>query len=253
MTGKRTFQTAILMAMVAVGNPRSPGRSALGQAHGQRPRRGRPNQEYPVTEQNGPWMVMAGSFSGEVADQAHDLVLELRKRYKLAAYSHKVEFKLDDPNGPNGPLGPRRRQYKQLADHPELYKDGAIAQYAVLVGNYPAIHDPEARKDLQTLICSARLSQGLREAARTPDAGRLRHIQEDIKERLSPGGETKRKGPMGHAFVTTNPQLPSEYYAPKGKFDKLVLRMNRGVTSTACRTAPAGIRSRWPCLPARSW
>ena len=36
-----------------------------------------PNKSYPLTEKNGPWMILACSFSGEKASQqAHDLVFE---------------------------------------------------------------------------------------------------------------------------------------------------------------------------------
>ena len=35
---------------------------------------------------------------------------------------------------------------------------------------------------------------------------------------------------MGHAFITTNPLLPADYYAPRKGIDELVLRMNKGVT-----------------------
>ena len=35
---------------------------------------------------------------------------------------------------------------------------------------------------------------------------------------------------MGHAFITTNPMLLSDYFVPKGGIDELVLRMNKGVT-----------------------
>ncbi len=48
---------------------------------------------YKLVEENGPWMVMACSFSGKGAEkQAHELVLELRKRYKLPAYVYLGHF-----------------------------------------------------------------------------------------------------------------------------------------------------------------
>ena len=62
-----------------------------------------PNKTYAIAEANGPYMIMACSFSGPDAErQAKELVLELRKKYKLEAYVHKVHFKLDDPNGDAG-------------------------------------------------------------------------------------------------------------------------------------------------------
>jgi len=42
----------------------------------------------------------------------------------------------------------------------------------------------------------------------------------------------KRKGPLGKAFVTSNPLLPAEYFVPKG-IDQFVVSMNKA-WSTAC-------------------
>ena len=51
-----------------------------------------------LEDTNGPWLIMACSFSGKDAEQqAHDLPLELRKRYKLEAFVHKADFKLTIP------------------------------------------------------------------------------------------------------------------------------------------------------------
>ena len=52
-----------------------------------------PNQPYRLGEDHGPWMIMACSFSGEGAEeQARELVYELRKRYKLEAFTHRMRF-----------------------------------------------------------------------------------------------------------------------------------------------------------------
>ena len=52
-----------------------------------------PEKAYPLTEKNGPWMIMAVTFSGEgAAEDAQALVYELRKRYKLPAYTHEMTF-----------------------------------------------------------------------------------------------------------------------------------------------------------------
>ena len=38
-----------------------------------------PNKSYPLTAENGPWLIMAATFSGEKArEQAQELVYELR-------------------------------------------------------------------------------------------------------------------------------------------------------------------------------
>ncbi|MGA2033639.1 MAG: hypothetical protein ABSG68_15400, partial [Thermoguttaceae bacterium] len=190
-----------------------------------------PAKEYTLKEDNGPWMIMTCSFTGEKAEkQAHDLALELRKRYKLEAYTYKGGFKLDDPNGPNA-RGPAaiRWQYKRFHDNPKLYNDGAIKEVAVLVGNYPSVEDPEAKRTLQKIKCSQpeqlKIQDG--EAVSRPLAT-LRMIQEKVP--LPENIEHKKHGPLGHAFITTNPLLHADYYVPKGGIDELVLRMNKGVT-----------------------
>ena len=51
-----------------------------------------------LTDANGPWMILAASFSGSGADQqARDLVEELRTRYKLPAYVYQKEFDFSKP------------------------------------------------------------------------------------------------------------------------------------------------------------
>jgi hypothetical protein len=188
-----------------------------------------PKKPYALKEDNGPWMIMTCSFSGPRAEQqAHELVFELRQRYKLEAYAYRKGFKLDDPNGGRGadPLGsPVRWQYKKFKNRTE------IDETAVLVGNYPSVDDAEARRSLQTLKYAQ--PDCLKPAAGKPtsqDFAGFRAIQEYTREKYPNIFEQKQYGPMGHAFVTTNPLLPADYFAPRNGIDELVLKMNKGVT-----------------------
>ena len=168
-----------------------------------------PKQPYPVKDDNGPWMIMTSSFSGLNADkQAHDLVIELRQRYKLEAYVYKKEFKLDDPNGDRGtnPLGAPRWQYKKFKNSTE------IEQTAVLVGNYHSTDDPEAQATLKKLKYAE--PDCLKPTADKPTSQTLAALRTIQKMILPDESEKKRQGPMSHAFVTTNPLLPADYYAP---------------------------------------
>lgn len=190
-----------------------------------------PNKTYAVTDANGPYMIMACSFSGPEAEkQAKELVLELRKKHKLEAYLHKVHFKLDDPNGETSANGsPRRRsyQYARFMAHPDRYKDGAIKEVAVMVGNYRAVEDPDTQKTLKTLKSAQPDCLQVEKGKRTSQTlAALRFVQQHV---AMEGNQTKGRGPMGHAFVTTNPLLPPDYYAPKGVVDELVLKMNKKV------------------------
>src|SRR5690348_47310 len=55
-----------------------------------------PEKAYPLTEKQGPWVIMAITFSPkakETADayaQAQELVIELRSHYKLDAYVYEI-------------------------------------------------------------------------------------------------------------------------------------------------------------------
>src|SRR5688572_32389036 len=57
-----------------------------------------PDKSYELEESHGPWMILAASFAGPTADQqAHDLVLELRQRFKLEAYTFQQVFDFSQP------------------------------------------------------------------------------------------------------------------------------------------------------------
>jgi hypothetical protein len=192
-----------------------------------------PEKVYRVTESNGPWMVMACSFSGDGAEkQAKDLVLELRKRYKLQAYTYQGHF---DPGEAQGrgvdEFGnPRKWNYvkykdskdKEKARHPEL------VETAVLVGNFRSADDPDGQAVLQKIKTASPHCLDVKEGQHTNQtlAG-WRAIQRQVQESL--GGEKKSTGFMGHAFITTNPSLPPEYFSQKNTVDDFIIALNKDV------------------------
>jgi hypothetical protein len=175
------------------------------------------DKSYVLSEENGPWMIMACSFSGDGAEkQAQDLVAELRTRYKLSAYLHKVRFDLGDAAG----LGvdrygsPVKMRYR---------KGSEVNEVAVLVGDYSAVDDQEAQKVLKKLKYTNPKCLDVKETKGTYQSlAALRTIQGLL------GSQNKEKGPMAHAFITTNPLLPKDYFAPHG-LDPLVIEMNKNV------------------------
>lgn len=180
-----------------------------------------PGQPYNLTKENGPWTIMACSFSGDHArDEAHALVIELRKRYKLAAYVYQKEFDFGD-----GTYGRGIDRYGQPL-RMRYQRGDEVTEVAVMVGDYPAVDDPDAQRTLQKL-------KYLRPECLKLDVGKkttrslagLRLIQQTV---LADGNEKKERGPLGHAFVTTNPLLPKDYFAPKG-IDKFVVALNENV------------------------
>lgn len=173
-----------------------------------------PDKTYELGEDNGPWMVMACSFSGDLAaDEAHALVLELRSRYKLPAYMYKKTFELNDDD--------------QGRDQPVRYQqDEHVTEYAVLVGNFSSIDDPQAQETLRKIKYFRPDCLELSPDRKTTrNLAALRYIQKSL---LSTDNEKKTKGPMGHAFLTTNPLLPKEYFRPNG-VDQFVVKLNEGL------------------------
>jgi hypothetical protein len=185
-----------------------------------------PNSLYPIDENNGPWMIMAATFSGQGAqDQARQLIYELRHEHKLPAYSYQKKFEFSkavDGKGLN-----RYGEVPKMRYH----RDDDFVEIAVLVGDYPAVDDPQAQKVLKKLkyIEPKALTVGAGQST-SQSLAALRTIQRQIKKAVLPANSDElKRGPMANAFVVTNPFLPKEYFVPKG-IDKFVVDMNAGVT-----------------------
>lgn len=181
-----------------------------------------PNKSYQLTESNGPWMIMAVTFSGDNAEeQARELTHELRSRYKLPAYTHQVSFDYSkDTDGRNKQLGGARRA---------RYRMEHVREIAVLVGDYHAVDDREAQKVLDKLKYAQPDCLDIEQRAKDgKQESRSLAIWRVVERSLVSDEQKKQKGPMGHAFITTNPLLPNEYFAPKG-IEKMVLEMNEPV------------------------
>lgn len=223
MVGKWTFRTSIfcLTAVVClVGSARAalPLTSLLSFSRVDAD----PDKDYRVSDENGPWMIMACPFSGEGAEeQARELVLELRKRYKLEAYIHPVKFDLGDvqPRGLNRYGDPLRGRYRNGSQLKEI---------AVMVGNFQSADDPKTQKALQKLKTSHPKCLEIGEDKQTNRSlAGWRMIEHRMQKII--GSDKQKSGPMGHAFVTTNPLLPKDFFAAPG-VDKLVVEMNKHVT-----------------------
>ncbi len=231
MIGKWTFRIAALSLMLgiqatAVSRADTPWSNLLAT----RSVEADPAKPYALKEEHGPWIIIACSFNGEKAQkQAHDLVLELRQRYRVEAFIHRVDFKLDDPNGNVQPLfaSPHRHVYKMVTENPKAFRDGAIKEIAVVVGNFPAIDDPDAQKALQKL--KSVNPECLRSNQEERSLSGWRAIQASVKELPQFIEGRRQTGPLSHAFITRNPLLPENYFAPKGGVDELVLKINENV------------------------
>jgi hypothetical protein len=178
------------------------------------------DKSYQLTDQHGPWMILAASFVGEGAErQARDLVQELRSEFNLEAYTHVKTYDFTesvvglgvDPYG-----GPKKMRYANRKKFDEI---------AVLVGAYQGVEDPNVEKDLEKLKYA---QPKCLDPKRREESSQALFSLRELHRRLTPNNEMRQRGPMGSAFVTRNPMLPEEFFAPKG-LDPLVVRMNQNV------------------------
>jgi hypothetical protein len=172
-----------------------------------------------LTQDNGPWMVMAASFQGDGAEQqAQDLAQEFRQKQQLPAYVHDQTFDFSGENpgrGVDNYGGPVRRRYQHEKAH----------EFAVLVGNFPRIDDLEAQKTLERIkTMQSDVFKGDGDDAPS-GIDRARKLSSTMLEKA---GVQKQRGPMAKAFMTHNPLLPKEYFVPKG-VDDFVAKMNKAV------------------------
>jgi hypothetical protein len=170
-----------------------------------------------LTPDNGPWLIIAESFSGDAAEkQARDLADELRAA-GLNAYVHDRPFDFSEKNPGRGldEYGaPVRKRYQREADH----------QWAVLVGDFNSIEDPAAQATLERVKSMPSKVLAITE----DDASGLDQMKQFTSNVVDKLGRRKERGPMAMAFFTRNPLLPREYFVPKG-VDDFVASMNRDV------------------------
>jgi hypothetical protein len=177
-----------------------------------------PKKSYELEESQGPWMIMAASFAGPSAEQqSHDLVLELRQKFKVEAYTYRQTYDFSKPTeglGFDRYGGKRRMRYASNHRFDEI---------AVLAGNFPAVDDPRVDKMLDLL---RHIRPDALNPEKRPDSSQRFLGLRTIYQMVSTDMTKKTKGPMGSAFVTRNPLLPEEFFVAKG-IDPFVVEMNR--------------------------
>jgi hypothetical protein len=95
----------------------------------------------------------------------------------------------------------------------------------VLVGNFDSFDDEELADTLKEIKYARPNCLDL--SKREWSAQRFIGLRE-MQRRINGDPAKNRKGPMGNAFVTRNPHLPDEYFAPGG-LDDFVIGLNQGV------------------------
>jgi hypothetical protein len=178
------------------------------------------DKSYALTQEHGPWMIMAISFRGPDAQkEATQLVFELRKRHKLEAYTHLENYDFSESfigRGVDRFGNPRRMRHQQ---------NDKFQEVAILVGNYSSVDDPQSQLDLKKIKSLTLEALKSKSGKTSRSLAELRRLHNEM---LNKGGKNGGAGPMKLAFITTNPLLPDEYFRPQG-VDRFVARLNEGV------------------------
>lgn len=176
-----------------------------------------------LSEQSGPWLIVATTFSGDGAEQqARELSRELSATLELPTYVHEMTF---DFVKDGERLGRGVDKYGNAVKM--KYRSGeSRKEWAVLVGDFPAVDDPLAEDRLQDI---KRMKPRSLDPATAGDTAQnyadIRRAQQLI---LQQRGKQVTNGPMRTAFITRNPLLPEEYFVPKG-VDEFVAKLNKGI------------------------
>jgi hypothetical protein len=176
------------------------------------------NGSFDLSEEDGPWMILAATLVGENSRQrAERLVQEIRNEIGLPAFLYREKFDF------TGNLNAGKRANQPRMRYANQYQYEA---YAVLVGEYDSVENRNLDKDLETIrTANPAVFQDPNEVAAETSTDTPVTVVNAIRKRLMKAGKDKTKGPMANAFVTRNPLLPEEFFdAPE--VDSFVYQLN---------------------------
>jgi hypothetical protein len=190
---------------------------------------------FQLSADQGPWMILAASLSGDDAQTKADaLARELQQNLKVECYVLDKTFDLSSM------LKTDRHQTVDIVSgnvesrRVRMANQNSERVCAVLVGNFASLEDPTIKELLQTIRTAQPEALAGKDAADTKDPSKAessnwlvasaRRVIWARTDRES----NKSKGPMGAAFVTRNPLLPDDFFqAPK--VDDFVVELNKSV------------------------
>jgi hypothetical protein len=180
-----------------------------------------PDKTYEVSTENGPWMILAATFAGENAERdAKNLVLELRKNFKLEAFSYKKHYDFAQTGMPGLGVTPTGDPVRMNYMNPKRFDE-----IAVMVGDYPSVNDARLQNALKTLKYA--WPKTLAPNGRPIESQRYAGLRE-LQRLVTGDPEKKKMGPMRRAIATRNPLAPQNQ-GGQGSLEQFVVDMNRDV------------------------
>ncbi len=168
-----------------------------------------------LSEEDGPWLILASTFVGEDSEsRALRLAEEIRRDLRLPAFIYKENF---DYTGDVAQLDTGRLRYANQYEYDA---------FAVLVGEYDTVEHPAIEKDLKRLKSAkpAVFRDPDEVAAETNPVNPVTAVKA-LHRKLVESRDDGEAGPMANAFVTRNPMLPPEYF-DSPQVDSFVRRLN---------------------------
>jgi hypothetical protein len=180
---------------------------------------GKSTGDFALTQEGGPWLIVAASFSGNGAEkQAHELAQELRDKFRLKAYVHEMDFKFSDDSADASD------KYGASGRH-RLRRGDEVREVAVLVGDFGSINGPDSQQMLTRIKTLEPNALSVDPTQSAQSMAQVRRFEDSFLQKI---GKPRKRGPMSQAFFTRNPLLPREFFVPKG-VDSFVAKMNEGV------------------------
>lgn len=214
--------TALLLVMAATTASADPP-SLLKSMFGRGGVEADSSKTYELSEEDGPWLILASTFVGENSKQrAERLVHEIRKEMGLPAFLYKENFDF------TGTVKSDPRTARQTRYWNRYQYDG----YAVLVGEYDTSEHPSIEDDLKRVKTTTLpvFSDPNEVAAETSRSNPVTTVKA-ITSKLLKSRKDSPIGPMGLAFLTRNPMLPAEFFETP-VVDSFVNELNDGVPHT---------------------
>ena len=173
---------------------------------------------YELSEEEGPWMILATTFVGSNAKlRAEKAAEEIRKELRLPAYIYREKFDFTGSMGGTPQSRQRRMRYANAYEY---------EAYAVLVGEYDSVQHGNIDRDLARLKThDLAIYRDPNEVKAEINTQTPASTIKAYSHKLFQSRKGRKKGPMANAFVTRNPMLPEEYFSAP-KVDSFVRQLN---------------------------
>ncbi|MEM8734717.1 MAG: hypothetical protein AAGG44_10870 [Planctomycetota bacterium] len=180
--------------------------------------------------EHGPWLILAATFEGERAKaKAETLSLEIQKLLNQPAFVMKRESEAGaSVLGQGERLRTLRNGEQRQFEVRKKYANSIDGDsYAVLVGEFSSTDDPQIERVLNQVHTSQPKSLGGsgQESEETTN-WLIQKYRSGIWNRTD-RNRKKAKGPLGAAFTTRNPLLPSDFF--QTPLDDFIISLNKQV------------------------